>query len=226
MSSKPTSPSRPASIPYGEVVSPNIRCDSPTELDRARPPTTPPYSPGSPPYSPGSPSYTAEADRQSSITITEAVHIPRWATGFVLGGRDNKHLYNIFRRHDDIVDLVGETCCHTFRNGHKVTVVTLIANGTKDAVLGAMRDVKRDIIGTIKKAKDMKRDGSWKDNRRDDRRSNIRHREDRRYRDDRRSESRYREDRRYQGDRRYRDDRRYQDDRRYREDRRYQDDRR
>ena len=189
--SSTSSPSRPASMPYGEVTSPNITCESPNELDKARPPTTPPYSAGSP-------SYTEEAGRQPLITITEALHIPRWATGFVLGGRDNKHLFNIFRRHDNIVDLVGETCCHTFRNGYKVTVVTLIANGIKDEVLAAMRDVKRDIIGTIKKAKDMKRDGSWKDNRREDRRSDRREdrRSDRRgdRREDRRSDRR--EDRR------------------------------
>jgi hypothetical protein len=129
------------------------------------------------------------------------MHIPRWATGFVLGGRDNKHLFNIFRRHRDIVDLVGDTCCHTFRTGHKVTVVTLIANGPKNEVLDAMRDVKRDIIGTIKKAKDMKRDGSWNNDRRGERRYNDDRRGDRRYNDDRRGDRRYNDDRR--GDRRY-----------------------
>ena len=244
MSSTPT---RPQKMNYGSVVD---SVDSSNSGSPSYAPTSPSYAPTSPPYAPTSPPIqqrrknsdaSRKTERDQEIFATEVVHIPGWATGFVLGGHTNKRLYDIIHRNGGIVDVVGEVTRIQTRNKGVFQVLTLCAEGEKTQVVETLRAVKKEIVITINKARKMKRDGTWRDNRRhneDDRRSSRRYEDDRssrRYEDDRRSRGRYEDDRRYdyenRSSRRYEDDRRsrgrYEDDRRYdyedRSSRRYKD---
>ena len=243
MSSTPT---RPQNLDYGSVVDTNASSkDSPHTPKYTSPKYTgssPNYTASSPPYVPTSPpiqqrhknsDVSGGANENQDTFATEVLHIPGWATGFVLGGRTNKRLWDIIRRNGDIVDMVGEVTRYQSRNKGVFQVVTLCAEGKKTRVVDALRSVKKELVMTISKAKKMKRDGAWRDNRRhneDDRRSSRRHEDDRRsrgrsrgrYEEDRRSRGRsrgrYEEDRRSRGGR-YEEDRRsrgrYEDERRY-----------
>ena len=205
-----STPPRPQNMNYGSVVD---SADSSNSGSPPYAPTSPPYAPTSPPYAPTSPPIqhrrknsdaSRKTERDQEIFATEVVHIPGWATVFVLGGHTNKRLYDIIHRNGDIVDVVGGgvTRIQT-RNKGVFQVLTLCAEGEKTQVVEALRAVKKEIVITISKARKMKRDGTWRDNRRhneDDRRSS------RRYEDDRRSSRRYEDDRR--SSRRYEDDRR------------------
>ena len=185
-------PERPASLDYSKAIeSPNFAPESPN----GNVVHSPAYDPSSPVYNPNTRSHSRassprEQRNEREITITDALHIPRWATGFVLGGRDNKHLENICRRHGHLITYVGVPTTFEQPNGQIFTIVTLIGFGYHNDVCEAMRNVKRDIFGTIKKAKQMKKDGTWGVPRRENRRED-------RYREDRYREDRHRGDRRY-----------------------------
>ena len=242
-----TTQNRPENLDYGSVNQTTVSSsqDSPPILYKQSPnftasysPSSPPYSPSSPPYSLSSPQYvqsspTAQQEHKNTdasggsnkeqIFVTDVCHIPGWATGFVLGGKRNKRLWDIIRRNGNIVEMVGEVTRYQSRNKGVFQVVTLCAEGHKPQVVDALRSVKRELVMTIVKARKMKRDGDWRDNRRhneDDRRSRGRYEDDRRsrgrYEDDRRNQGRYEDERRNQG--RYEDDRRsrgrYEDGRR------------
>ena len=193
MSSQETSSSRPASIDYGSIIgdapdrSPNFAPKSPNIHPGNQTPGN--YTPES--YSRTSSHSPRSPRNEKPITITDAVHIPRWATGFVLGGRANKHLENIFRRNGDFITRVGEPTRFKQPNGQIFTVVTLIGYGSSREEHEAMNFVKRDIFGTIKKAKQMKTDGKWRETERRPRNN----RRDDRYRDDRYRDDRSRDDR-------------------------------
>ena len=170
-------PSRPQNISYGDIVevpntsstpgSPQYCPSSPFEnYHTGNTPVSPEYSASSPVYISSPPVNIPHSPREErntrpkKTTITDTVHIPRWATSFVLGGRDMKHIINIFRRHGSIVDIVGINNYEEL-NCIPITVVTLISIGTKDIAIEAMQNVKRDLISTINKAKQMKRDRTW-----------------------------------------------------------------
>jgi hypothetical protein len=205
MFSQQSPPSIPSPIDYGSVIdnkspnSPNFAPNTPSihpenytpELyNHNLPSYSPCVSPRSRPISPPhSPPHSPRNDRH--ITITDAVHIPRWATSFVLGGRTNKHLGNILRRNGDLITHVGEPTRFAQPNGQIFTIVTLIGYGYSSDVYKAMKYVKRDIFGTIKKAKQLKTDGNWREAERRPRNN----RRDDRYRDDRYRDDRYRDDR-------------------------------
>ena len=192
-------PRSPSFCPSSPIYNPDETCNI----------VSPPYSMSSPDYNahsphiPRSPSISSES---RIVTITDSVHIPTWATGFVLGGQENKHLYNIFRKHGSIVDIVGVQKYES-RDCRPINIVCLIAIGRKEEVSSSMRAVKHDLLGTIKKAKQMKHEGTWRDERRHHHREDRRHhrREDRRHhhREDRRHH--HREDRRHH----HREDRRH-----------------
>jgi hypothetical protein len=116
------------------------------------------------------------------VTRTGVVHIPRWAAKFVLGGRSLKNLYNLCKRNGNLVAHTPVSEDHdwtTFKqpNGQIFAVLILIGYGEASRVEEAMRAVKSGLMATLHKAKQMKTDGTWHDDRRDSRRR-------RNYRDD------------------------------------------
>ena len=145
----PSSPYYPES-PYYTPLSPSYNPESPhLSISNAKPPT---YSPSSQIHSPNS---TGTHEKPSSI-VTDTIHIPGWATGFVLGGRKNKRLLDIIERYGNIVEMVGPVVRfkHPFSGVYQI--VTLVACGTKSDAINAMRDVKNALISTIIKARRMK----------------------------------------------------------------------
>lgn len=111
------------------------------------------------------PDVTSETDADEHsriITIADCVRIPSWAASFVIGGNDYKNLLNICYRRGNLVDIVGEPKEYMCVDSKLVTVVTLIATGENKKVRQCMRQVKCDLIKTIKKAIQMKKDGTWK----------------------------------------------------------------
>lgn len=127
---------------------------------------------------------------EHEITITDAIHIPRWAIGYVLGGRANKHLNNILRGEGNLIEKVGEPVSHKLRSGKIVMVLTLIGSGVHSTITTAMTNVKRSLINAIKKAKQMKTDGTWVDNRQNKNNNNRNNRNSSRRNDDRRKDHR------------------------------------
>jgi hypothetical protein len=107
--------------------SPHIRCVSPmSSIPNAEKGSPTYYKSGTPQTPDGSPPYTSYIPtayyndnidahlptysplQEPKITIAEAIYIPRWSIGFVLGGRSNKHLNNILNRYGNLIEIVGE----------------------------------------------------------------------------------------------------------------------
>ena len=110
------------------------------------------------------------------VTRTGAVHIPRWAAPFVFGGRELKNFHNLCERNENLVTYVPASENRdwtTFKqpSGQIFAVLILIGYGEATRVDAAMRAIKSGLMSTLRKAKQMKTDGTWRDDRRhDDRR--------------------------------------------------------
>jgi len=99
------------------------------------------------------------------------VHIPRWAASFVFGGRELTNFYNLCKRNDNLVahtPVSEERDWTTFKqpSGQIFAVLILIGYGEASRVDAAMRAVKSGLMATLRKAKQMKTDGTWRDDRR------------------------------------------------------------
>lgn len=101
------------------------------------------------------------------VTRTSAIHIPRWASGYVFGGRELRHLKHICKKHGNLVTHVqyGQHSWTSFKqpNGQIFAVLTLIGYGPAEKVENAMKNVKNDLMRTLGKAKHLKSTGQWKD---------------------------------------------------------------
>lgn len=197
--------SRPCNISYGEAVnspnSPNIVVNSPST----------PRSYSVSPYNPGTPIEKSQIEKsQTYVTRTSAVYIPRWAASYVFGGRDIKHFSNLCKNHGDYVTNVpcsdGKNWT-TFKqpNGQIYAIMTLIGYGSAKKVEDAIKAVTDGLVEALRKAKQMKTDGKWREH--SDHRSNNRHRDDRhRHRSNSHHNSHHRDDR-HRSNSRHRNDR-------------------
>jgi hypothetical protein len=212
--SQSQSSSRPANLNLDEVMnptkntenkkepmSPNIRIESPIYCPspNAEKGSRTYYKSGTPRSPDGSPSYTLPTHsprQEQEITITDAIHISRWAIGYVLGGRSNKHLKNVLKSQGNLIEKVGEPVSHKLKSGKIVMVLSLIGTGVHSGVTKAMHNVKRSLIVAIKKAKQMKTNGTWVDNRRNKNNNrNNNNRNSSRSNNDRRNNDRHNNDR-------------------------------
>ena len=165
-SAAPTTPRLPESPTYGRDPSP----EPDYRRERA----------GSDEERPSDRRERAGSERRSDrsgdmVTRTGVVHIPRWAAKFVLGGRSLKNFYNLCKRNGNLVAHTPVSEDHdwtTFKqpNGQIFAVLILIGYGEASRVEEAMRAVKSGLMTTLHKAKQMKTDGTWHDDRRDSRR--------------------------------------------------------
>jgi hypothetical protein len=114
------------------------------------------------------------------VTRTGVIHIPRWAAKFVFGGRNLKNFNNLCMRNNNLITYVPAAEGRdwtTFRQptGQIFAILTMIGYGEANHVDAAMHAVKSGLMATLRRAKQMKTDGTWRS---DDNNKRMEHRKE------------------------------------------------